>query len=269
MVFKSRFILIHHAHNFIFISFFQSDYASKLRLRIRPSKTNEILPKHYNSNKHSAKFSPPISSSHFTGAMFAMIFVFFIIVEMEKWLPTPLMLEDEVNNPGRFIAERAKNHLYNLTSMGPRPVGSVENEILAVDFLKKEINSIISKSIPLHRISIDLQKTSGAFPLEFLDGLTNVYKNVQNVIVKIGPVEESEHSMLINCHIDTVPDSPGKFLLSIFLFPSFQVSQCVRNNFLFPPPPSHNSFHVFKLFKCPLKVLFLSFFLRRSFTKFL
>ncbi|CAH0380645.1 unnamed protein product [Bemisia tabaci] len=191
------------------INRYKSDYASKLRLRIRPSKTNEILPKHYNSNKHSAKFSPPISSSHFTGAMFAMIFVFFIIVEMEKWLPTPLMLEDEVNNPGRFIAERAKNHLYNLTSMGPRPVGSVENEILAVDFLKKEINSIISKSIPLHRISIDLQKTSGAFPLEFLDGLTNVYKNVQNVIVKIGPVEESEHSMLINCHIDTVPDSPG------------------------------------------------------------
>lgn len=134
-----------------------------------------------------------------------------VVFELQKQLPTPLLLEDEVNNPGRFISQRAKNHVLNLTSLGPRPTGSFENEVLAVNFLSKEINSIISKADKRYRISLDIQKTSGAFPLSFLDGMTNVYKNVQNVIVRIGPFEETHHSLLINCHFDTVTDSPGKF----------------------------------------------------------
>ncbi|XP_026679415.1 endoplasmic reticulum metallopeptidase 1-like [Diaphorina citri] len=61
----------------------------------------------------------------------------------------------------------------------------------------------------VHQIRLDTQTVSGAFPLTFLDGMTNVYRNVQNVIVRIGPVVESAHSLLVNCHYDTVPDSPG------------------------------------------------------------
>lgn len=128
---------------------------------------------------------------------------------MEKRLPTPLLIEDEVNNPNRFIAERAKNHVLNLTSLGPRLTGSFENEVLAVNFFTREINSIFNKANKVHRLSTDIQKVSGSFPLNFLDGMTNVYKNVQNVLVKIGPHEESAHSLLINCHFDTVTDSPG------------------------------------------------------------
>lgn len=131
-------------------------------------------------------------------------------MELEKRLPTPMLLEDEPNNPGRFIAQRAKNHVYNLTSLGPRPAGSFENEVLAVNFFTREINSVINKANKIHRITSDVQKVSGSFPLEFLDGMTNVYRNVQNVLVKIGPKTESPHSLLINCHFDTVADSPGK-----------------------------------------------------------
>lgn len=130
---------------------------------------------------------------------------------MEKRLPTPLLVEDEPNNPDRFIAERAKNHIINLTSLGPRLTGSFENEVLAVNFFTKEINSFINKANKIHRISFDTQQVSGSFPLKFLDGMTNVYKNVQNVLVRIGPHQESPHSLLVNCHFDTVTDSPGIF----------------------------------------------------------
>lgn len=138
-----------------------------------------------------------------------MTAVYVIIIFMEKRLPTPLSISDESAHRDRFIAERARNYLMNLTKLGPRPVGSFENEVLAINFFSKEINSIINNANKVHRITYDLQKVSGSFPLTFLDGMTNIYKDVQNVIVKIGPLQESIHSLLVNCHFDTVVDSPG------------------------------------------------------------
>lgn len=151
----------------------------------------------------------PIPLHHFIIHLFVLAVVYFIIVLLEKRLPTPLQIRDEPINPDRFIAERARNYLMNLTRIGPRPVGSFENEVLTVNFFFKEINSIINSANKVHRITYDLQKVSGSFPLTFLDGMTNIYKDVQNVIVKIGPLEESAHSLLVNCHFDTVVDSPG------------------------------------------------------------
>nr|CAD7456655.1 unnamed protein product [Timema tahoe] len=46
-------------------------------------------------------------------------------------LPTPLKLQDKESHPGRFITEEAWSHLHHLTSFGPKPAGSYENEVLA------------------------------------------------------------------------------------------------------------------------------------------
>ncbi|XP_065226091.1 endoplasmic reticulum metallopeptidase 1-like isoform X2 [Planococcus citri] len=182
---------------------------SKLRLRTKFLKQSEILPKHYDKDKIHSNTQYPIPLSHFVTHLCFMIVVYVIIVYMEKRLPTPLTLKDESTNPDRFIAERSRNYLLNLTKLGPRPVGSFENEVLAINFFVKEINNIINNANKAHRITYDLQKVSGSFPLTFLDGMTNIYKDVQNVIVKIGPIKESAHSLLVNCHFDTVVDSPG------------------------------------------------------------
>lgn len=49
--------------------------------------------------------------------------------------------------------------------------------------------------------------------------MTSVYRNIQNVVVKL--VGESEgngnHSLLLNCHYDSVPGSPGMRLKTILL----------------------------------------------------
>lgn len=160
--------------------------------------------------------SLPARGYHLILCIVFSVAIYTILALLEKNLPEPVTLSNEHNYPDRFVAERAKNHLINLTSMGPRHVGSQENEVLAVQLLIDEVKTIIKQAHSLHVIEWDLQRVSGSFSLKFLDGMTNVYRNVQNVIVKIGPVQTSRHSLLINCHFDTVMDSPGnikKFLI--------------------------------------------------------
>lgn len=128
-------------------------------------------------------------------------------------------MKDAHNNPDRFIAERAMKYLADLTKVGPRPTGSYENEEIAVKLFLTEIDKISKNANPVHNISVDVQKVSGAFPLHFLDGMTNVYRNVKNIVVKLGSQNKSPHSVLMNCHFDTVPDSPGKLKRKSLMFP--------------------------------------------------
>ncbi|XP_076294654.1 endoplasmic reticulum metallopeptidase 1 isoform X2 [Lasioglossum baleicum] len=151
----------------------------------------------------------PNESYHLFFLFTFFLFVSIIIIVFEKKLPEPITISKEGLYPERFIAERARNHLEQLTSIGPRIVGSYENEVLAIKYLTDTINNIVKDSNENHKILVDVTKHSGAFPLKFLDGMTNVYKNVQNIIVKIGPHRSTHSSMLLNCHFDTFPDSPG------------------------------------------------------------
>lgn len=128
---------------------------------------------------------------------------------MDKHLPEGKLIKNEHKYPGKFIAERARNHVVNLTLLGPRVAGSYANEVRAVNYLTAVINETIKQANDNHKIVIDVTKHSGAFPLTFLDGMTNVYRNVQNVIVKLGPRRDPEHSLLLNCHFDSFPESPG------------------------------------------------------------
>ncbi|KAE8739131.1 hypothetical protein FOCC_FOCC015360 [Frankliniella occidentalis] len=180
-----------------------------VRHRGKPKDAPEFLPSHRGDDKGRQKFGLPTPTFHLICFLVGLAVVFGIIVYVEKQLPTPLMVEDEANNPGRFIAERAKNTLVNLTNIGPRVTGSYENEVLAVNFLKNAISLTMQSAKPIHKIEVDFQKISGSFPLTFLDGMTHVYHDVQNVIVKIGSLKGSDHSILMNCHFDTVSDSPG------------------------------------------------------------
>lgn len=165
----------------------------------------------FNHGKNS-KGAQPLSARphHMLLCIIFSVAVYTVLALLEKNLPVPVTMYDEHKYSNRFVAERARNHLVNLTSMGPRPVGSNANEILAVELLLSEIKTIIKEAQPENKIEWDLQRVSGAFSLQFLDGMTNVYRNVQNIVVKIGPIKTSRHSLLINCHFDSVMDSPGK-----------------------------------------------------------
>jgi hypothetical protein len=163
----------------------------------------------------------PAAPYHFLICILFLVVIYTLLAIVEKKLPESVTISNEHKYPNRFVAERARNHLVNLTSIGPRPVGSKENELHAVKLIVDEVKIITKNAQSSHFIEWDLQRVSGSFSLQFLDGMTNVYRNVQNVIVKIGPVKTSRHSLLINCHFDSVVDSPGNFKI---FFNNYQYS---------------------------------------------
>lgn len=185
--------------------------ASEVRQRFPQSKTAPTTRRNSKHEKH--KIELPLTTSNFLYLLGLILIVFALVIVIEKQLPPGLKIKDQRKHRDRFIAERAYNHLKTLTNFGPRISGSYENEVLAVNFLKDEINNIISEAKEHNVIELDIQKVSGSFQLEFLDNMNLVYRDQQNVIVKVGSKIRSQHSLLINCHFDTVADSPGKFLL--------------------------------------------------------
>lgn len=63
--------------------------------------------------------------------------------------------------PNRFIAERAQKQLKDLTNIGQKVAGSIENEKYAVDYLMREIEKINSASNSVHTIEYEVQTVSG------------------------------------------------------------------------------------------------------------
>lgn len=99
-----------------------------------------------------------------------------------------------------------------LNNFGPRPTGNYANEVLAIDFFKKEISYIQQQAHKNQKIYADIQKTTGSYWAAFKPhGMTNVYRNVQNVVVKlIGKSEgRTNDTLMLNCHFDSVAGSPG------------------------------------------------------------
>ncbi|XP_032633939.1 endoplasmic reticulum metallopeptidase 1 isoform X2 [Chelonoidis abingdonii] len=122
-----------------------------------------------------------------------------------------LSLRQLLRRPGPrdFSAPRAREYLENITAVGPRTVGSPENEILTVNYLLGQIKAIESESSDAHKISVDIQRPTGSFSIDFLGGFTSYYANITNIVVKLEPRSGAKHAVLSNCHFDSVPNTPG------------------------------------------------------------
>lgn len=137
-------------------------------------------------------------------------FVLFYVVVIPAFhrMPPLKTQEDELQQPGQFIGERAENTLLRLSKIGPKVVGSPTNEQVAVQFLLNEISDIMEESRgDLYDIERDVQIASGNY---LLWSMVNVYQSIQNVVVKLTPKNStSEAALLVNSHFDSVPGSSG------------------------------------------------------------
>ncbi|XP_055702540.1 endoplasmic reticulum metallopeptidase 1-like isoform X2 [Phlebotomus papatasi] len=127
-------------------------------------------------------------------------------------LPNIKLIAEEQDNPDAFIGERARNMLREFVNIGPKVVGSEANEVLAVEFLLREIENIQSISHSAHTIEVDVSNHDGSFFLGRLPySSVALYHELQNVIVRVkpstGPTPAA--TLLVNSHYDTVPTSPG------------------------------------------------------------
>ncbi|XP_058060808.1 endoplasmic reticulum metallopeptidase 1-like [Anopheles bellator] len=123
-------------------------------------------------------------------------------------LPAALTVSDLEQTPHAFIAERAWASLKTLNDIGPKPVGSQANELLAHEFLLKELQTIGATSHPAQALEVDRQTVTGAFATALQNqSMTSMYRNVQNVVARL--VGDGPQALLLNCHFDTVASSPG------------------------------------------------------------
>lgn len=124
-------------------------------------------------------------------------------------LPTALNVNDLPKHNQSFIAERAWHDLNILTSFGTRPTGSHANEVLSIDFFKREFSYIKNSAHSNQLLQSDLQIVSGGYFVNFKPHpMTNVYRSVQNFIVLLhGNAENNSlrnHTLMLNCHFDSV-----------------------------------------------------------------
>lgn len=131
------------------------------------------------------------------------VFVYY----MDNRLPDTV----EINSTNDvFVAKRAMATLIKLGNLGPRPVGSYENEKLAFNLFKSEIEDIIYEVGNVNDVEMYNQKVSGAFVLNKQNWKYVLsYKDLQNVVVKVDPKLGVNDAVLLNCHFDTVPAGPG------------------------------------------------------------
>lgn len=130
------------------------------------------------------------------------VFVYY----MDNKLPS--VETNSTNND--FVAKRAMSTLIKLANLGPRPVGSYENEQLAFNILKTEIDDIINKVDTINDIEMYNQKVTGSFILNMKNWKYLLsYEDLKNIVVKINPKQGLNDAILLNCHYDTVPAGPG------------------------------------------------------------
>ncbi|KAJ6642258.1 Endoplasmic reticulum metallopeptidase 1 [Pseudolycoriella hygida] len=168
------------------------------------------------------------------------IVVFLVVLFTHNILPTPFLEEEASLLPHSFNGERASKDNFELTNIGPRVVGSENNEVKAIDFFQRKLQAIIDEKNAVHEIEVDVQIGSGSFHLE---GMTSVYRNIQNVIVKLSPGNATTtSSLLLNTHYDSVPISPGAGDASTMVATMLEVLRVMSK---YPDPFQHSVVFLF------------------------
>lgn len=139
------------------------------------------------------------------------VFVVALLIALQRsaHLPNPQPLSIPAT---QFSEERARVHLHELLSLGPqRTVGSEANEVKAPEMILREVDRIQKQVGPKAKIETDRQYGSGSFSLDFLEGFTSVYGNVQNVLVMLhGTEHPPEHGVLmLSAHYDSPVGTRG------------------------------------------------------------
>ncbi|XP_050500208.1 endoplasmic reticulum metallopeptidase 1-like isoform X1 [Diabrotica virgifera virgifera] len=206
------------------------------------------LPNNWNddSPNYSEKIRNNIHSLPFYFGIVTVIYLLLLtgaVYYIDKNLPTALNVQDEKTHPDSFIAERAINDLEVLTNIGPRVVGSYENEVLATDFLKREIEQIKLNANANQKLELDIQLASGSYYVNLLktDNI-NIYTKIKNIVVKIHGVNETDTAVLINSHFDSVPTSPGGSDDGINVVAMLEVLRKLSKS---PQRPLHNIIFLF------------------------
>lgn len=140
--------------------------------------------------------------------------LFLFISSRRSTFPLPKATSPNNQYNDAFEEETARKHLDALVSFGQRTVGSYANEKLAKDYILNELYQIQKNVVSTaHTLQVDTQNVSGQFSMRLKSDFLSVYRNLKNLVAKLDPVSKfedaTENSVLVNCHYDSVVESPG------------------------------------------------------------
>ncbi|XP_052892583.1 endoplasmic reticulum metallopeptidase 1-like [Anopheles moucheti] len=153
-----------------------------------------------------------ISAWWLVGLTGAVVGVYLLVYWNWVSMPKALRRADESTHPDRFIAEVAKQYLFEMSNVGPRVAGSYTNEIITVQFLLRVINEIATEANPAHKVEVEVQQAYGDMFLDYEKyPQTSVYQGIQNVVARIIPSQnkDPDNYLMLSSHFDSVPQSPG------------------------------------------------------------
>ncbi len=139
---------------------------------------------------------------------FTVVLTVMASVAVYSYSVLPLPNADTTGN--KFSSANARTHLNAITDIGIRNAGSFSNDILARDVILKTISDIKKSSNNKVDIEVSLQNPSGSFFLSFLGGMTHIYDNLTNIVVRFNQRDKPiRNSLLLNCHFDSAIGSPA------------------------------------------------------------
>lgn len=156
------------------------------------------------------------------------VFTFSLAVYAHHYVPAT----KSTTNKSDFAEWRARAHLQEITSYGRRPAGSYANENQTVGYLLRALRSIKESSSEGIALDIDVQRPSGTFTLDFLEGFTSHYRNVSNVVARLSSKENypAEHSVLVNAHFDTAFGGAGASDDAVSCAAMLEVIRCIAQS---------------------------------------
>eukprot|EP00736_Rhodelphis_marinus_P013710 Rmarinus@m.4827 len=187
------------------------DMDSPSVLENRPSRYRLGFADVYDGNDEEEEDEPKPGNKRSSFSLFFVAFslIFFLALYVMIFLFYGISIEPVGEHVSRasFSAERARDYLYAMTSVGSRYFGSPEAE-LTVEFLETVLESI-QDEVGGERLQLWTQLASGSFLYDTADGEAFIYTNVTNVIAKVPGRDSGSGALLVNVHYDTTLVSGG------------------------------------------------------------
>uniref|UniRef100_A0A7I4Y688 FXNA-like protease n=1 Tax=Haemonchus contortus TaxID=6289 RepID=A0A7I4Y688_HAECO len=185
-------------------------FQMEVRRRITTASANgtQTHPQYEPLNDKARRTSEAIGFKHWIFVIAVVGIIYGAVVYLHRRMPPVI----PASNNTEFSEERARQLLRELTALGPRPSGSVALEHKAFGIMQRHLDGIEQKlaSKGVNRFEIDVQRPSGCFDLKFLSSFTLCYHKITNIVVRIGPkTGPTNQALMLNCHYDTMPDTPG------------------------------------------------------------
>ena len=134
-----------------------------------------------------------------------------------------------------FSAGNSRKNLKAITDLGVRLAGTENNEIRARNVILQVVEEIKAEASPEVNIEVSVQHPSGKFFLQFLGGLTHVYHNVTNVVVRLSQAGSNpSHALLVNAHFDSALGSPAASDDAVSCATMLEIIRCLSSS----PHPS-------------------------------